>query len=111
VAIPKPGRPVRGSHTGKPIMALFDLLGRRWSMRLIWVLRDGPMVFRELQAACDGLSSSVPARRMAELKDADIVALRAGGYELTQEGRALLDLYGPLGAWAERWAKRVARRK
>jgi DNA-binding HxlR family transcriptional regulator len=92
-------------------MALFDLLGRRWSMRLIWVLRDGPMVFRELQAACDGLSSSVLARRMAELKEADIVALRAGGYELTEEGRALLDLYGPLGAWAERWAKRVARRQ
>ena len=26
---PLPGRPVRGSDTGRPIMALLDLLGRR----------------------------------------------------------------------------------
>ena len=26
--LPRPGQPVRGSKTGKPIMALFDLLGR-----------------------------------------------------------------------------------
>ena len=25
---PRPGRPVRGSRTGRPIMALLDLLGR-----------------------------------------------------------------------------------
>ncbi|RGP35061.1 transcriptional regulator, partial [Pseudotabrizicola alkalilacus] len=27
----KPG--VRGSRTGRPIMALLDLLGRRWTLR------------------------------------------------------------------------------
>ena len=27
---PKPGRPVRGSRSGVPVMALLDLLGRRW---------------------------------------------------------------------------------
>ena len=32
---------VRGSRTGRPIMALLDLLGRRWTLRIIWELRDG----------------------------------------------------------------------
>ena len=32
---------VRGSQSGRPIMALLDLLGRRWSLRIIWELRDG----------------------------------------------------------------------
>ena len=27
-------RSVRGSRTGRPIMALLDLLGRRWSLRI-----------------------------------------------------------------------------
>ncbi|HJV56497.1 MAG TPA: transcriptional regulator, partial [Methylomirabilota bacterium] len=37
---PRPGWPVRGSRTGRPIMALMDLLGRRWALRVIWELRD-----------------------------------------------------------------------
>ena len=35
---------VRGSRTGRPIMALLDLLGRRWTLRIIWELRDGPPI-------------------------------------------------------------------
>jgi len=37
---PRPGRPVRGSRTGRPIMALLDLLGRRWVLRILWELRE-----------------------------------------------------------------------
>src|SRR5208282_722599 len=33
--IPKPGSPVRGSRTGRPLMALLDLLGRRWALRIV----------------------------------------------------------------------------
>jgi len=57
---PLPGRPVRGSATGRPIMALLDLLGRRWALRVLWELRSGPVPsFRELQSRCGGVSSSV----------------------------------------------------
>ena len=49
MAIPLPGRQVRGSTTGKPIMALLDLLGRTWSLGIIWHLHTGPATFRELQ--------------------------------------------------------------
>ena len=37
---PKPGRRVRGSATGRPIMALLDLLGRRMTLRILWELRE-----------------------------------------------------------------------
>ena len=104
--IPKPGRPVRGSETGRPIMALLDLLGRRWALRVIWELRDRPLSFREAQARCGGISSSVLNDRLAELRAAGIVEATAEGYELTHEGRELLALFPPLDAWAERWAER-----
>jgi DNA-binding HxlR family transcriptional regulator len=108
--VPTPGRPVRGSQTGRPIMALLDLLGRRWALRVIWELREGPLLFRALQERCDGMSSSVLNQRLRELQAAGIVATGEGGYRLTDEGRRLKEVYGPLDAWADRWAARDALR-
>jgi DNA-binding HxlR family transcriptional regulator len=88
-------------------MALLDLLGRRWALRVIWELRAAPLSFRELQAACDGASSSVLNDRLGELRDAGVVERDDyRGFRLTQEGRKLLVAYRPLDAWAERWAGR-----
>ncbi len=103
---PLPGQPVRGSDTGRPVMALLDLLGRRWALRVLWELRDGrQLTFRELQSRCGGVSSSVLNDRLRELRQAAIVtAQRGGGYRLSGEGIALLAALGPLDAWAKRWA-------
>ncbi len=105
---PRPGRPVRGSESGRPIMALLDLLGRRWAMRVVWELRDGPLTFRETQERCGGVSASVLNERLAELRDAGVACRAAsGGYTLSDEGRVLLEAFEPLNAWAERWASRA----
>ena len=104
--VPRPNRPVRGSTTGEPIMALLDLLGRRWALRIIWELRVDAITFRELQLRCGRLSSSVLNDRLRELRAAGIIEQRHGGYTMTDEGRRLLDLYPPVQAWAERWAER-----
>ena len=46
-------------------MALLDLLGRRWTLRVIWELRtDAEPTFRELQQLCGDISSSVLAARL-----------------------------------------------
>jgi DNA-binding HxlR family transcriptional regulator len=89
-------------------MALLDLLGRRWTLRVLWELRDGrPATFRELQARCDAMSSSVLAQRLSELADAGIVSGSQGeGYALTGEGLSLIEAIGPLDDWARRWARR-----
>jgi len=105
---PRPGRAVRGSRQGRPIMALFDLLGRRWTLRVLWELREGGLTFRELQARCDTMSSSVLNQRLSELRDAGILSAGSGeGYVLTGEGHALLRALLPLHEWAERWSERV----
>jgi DNA-binding HxlR family transcriptional regulator len=103
---PRPGAPVRGSTSGEPIMALLDLLGRRWALRVIWELRAGSLNFRDLQERCGGVSSSVLNGRLAELRAADVVTPTDEGYRLTEEGTRLLELYPSLQAWADRWAER-----
>lgn len=107
--IPRPGQPVRGSASGRPIMALLDLLGRRWALRVIWELREDPLTFRELQARCEQISSSVLNQRLTELRVAGILEPRSSGYALTEEGVRLLELYPALQSWADRWAEREAK--
>ncbi len=88
-------------------MALLDLLGRRWALRVIWELRERPLAFRALQQRCAGMSSSVLNQRLHELRAAGVLEAGPDGYRLTDEGRLLLGAYPPLDAWAERWAERT----
>ena len=100
---------VRGSRTGRPIMVLLDLLGRRWTLRIVWELRDEPRRFRELQDAI-GASPTIINTRLGELREARLVQLdEARGYRLTSLGEELLRLFLPLHLWSEKWAKAVAR--
>jgi DNA-binding HxlR family transcriptional regulator len=101
---PLPGRRVRGSRTGKPIMAFLDLVGRRWALRILWELNAGPARFRALQAAC-GASPGVINRRLGELKAWNLIALQEDGYSLTPSAKELLGLLLPLNAWCERQAR------
>jgi DNA-binding HxlR family transcriptional regulator len=103
--VPLPGRPVRGSRTGRPLMAALDLLGRRWALRVLWELRDGPVGFRELQQRCDDMSSSVLRDRLAELGEAGLVGSGEDGrYLLTASGSSLGRALAPLAGWARAWA-------
>jgi DNA-binding HxlR family transcriptional regulator len=104
MATPLPSRRVRGSNTGRPIMALLDLLGRRMALRIVWELRDGSLTFRALQQAAE-TNPSVLNVRLKELREAHIVEHGPEGYALSQHGRELLKLFLPLHVWAEDWAK------
>lgn len=90
-------------------MALLDLLGQRWVLRIIWELRSEAIGFRELQKRCENMSSSVLARRLSELMQAGIlVQTEQEAYLLTDEGQDLLANLAGLQAWADRWAEREA---
>ncbi|WP_236567468.1 winged helix-turn-helix transcriptional regulator [Nocardia sp. CY41] len=108
-SVPEPGKPVRGSSSGRPIMALLDLVGRRWALRILWELHRAqrPLTFRELRSQCDDMSSSLLTRRLHEFGATLIVERAATGYTLTESGRQLIDHLQPLTDWAEVWAGRL----
>src|SRR2546423_1753976 len=97
---PKPGRPVRASKSGRPIMAAFDLLGRRWALRILWELQAQPLGARALLARCEGLSPSVLYGRLRELTEAGLIGRDGQDYTLTSLGSALGTAIAPLDAWA-----------
>lgn len=97
-------RSVRGSRTGRPIMALLDLVGRRWALRILWELRGEPLTSRALRSACDEASPTVLQARLTELREAGFVELGdGGGYGLTPLGRELCETFMPLHRFSERW--------
>lgn len=97
---------VRGSRTGRPVMALLDLLGRRWTLRIIWELReDRALTSRALRTACDEASPTIMQARLSDLREAGFVELMQGdGYRLTALGRELSENFAPLHRFAERWS-------
>lgn len=109
MATPKPGKPVPGSDSGRPIMALLDLLGRRWALRVVWQLRETPLTFRELRERCDAVSPTSLNHRLHELRETGIVELaEAGGYTLSEAGKKLLEAMGPLLQWSDDWQTALA---
>jgi DNA-binding HxlR family transcriptional regulator len=99
------GVPVRGSTSGRPIMAALDLLGRRWSLRILWELRDEPLGFRALRQRCDAMSTSVLRQRLIELIQAGLIDQDGQQrYRLTPIGVDLGIALRPLLRWSDRWA-------
>ena len=88
-------------------MALLDLLGRRWTLRILWELRESTFTSRALREACDDASPTVLQARLADLRHAGFVALGPDGYRLTETGEELLATLLPLHKFAERWRGRA----
>ena len=89
------------------MMAALDLLGQRWTLRVIWELQqEQPLGFRELRRRTDEMSSSVLADRLRRLSEAGLIDTGEDGrYRLTDLGDALGPALEPLREWATRWAQ------
>ena len=86
-------------------MALFDLLGRRWAMGVLWTLStSGPCTFRQLQERCETISPAVLNQRLKELRAAGFVETGARGYKTTKMGDRVYRELLPLGETARHWA-------
>ncbi|MFF6956235.1 winged helix-turn-helix transcriptional regulator [Streptomyces sp. NPDC008317] len=90
-------------------MAALDLLGRRWALRILWELRDGPVGARDLRERCDAMSPSVLYQRLRELAAAGLLAQGdQGRYGLTPLGAGLAEAIAPLDRWSRTWAETLS---
>ena len=90
------------------MLALLELLGRRWALRILWELRLEPATFQALQARCDSMSTSVLSQRLTELRGAQLVEKdQAGSYRLTDPGSLLLARLDGMDEWTQDWARRL----
>ena len=92
---------MRVGKTTRPVMRVLDVLGRRWSLRILWELRGPSRTFRALREACDDVSPSSLNQRIRDLRELGVVESKADGYALTSSGRRLGAVLLTLCEWAD----------
>ncbi|EMA6344080.1 winged helix-turn-helix transcriptional regulator [Bacillus cytotoxicus] len=95
---------------GSKLKNSFELIGKRWTGLIIYVLMSGPKRFSDIHATIPDLSKRMLTERMKELEDNGIVIRRATEerpvrieYLLTKKGIELGKILGPINQWAESW--------
>lgn len=83
-------------------MILLDSLGKKWTLRIMWELRNGPFTFRALQETCDMLSPTTLNDRLGDLKALGIIEHQSAGYRLTAKGLELAKVLIGLTQWADK---------
>ena len=87
-----------------------ELIGKRWTGAILFVLMDGPLRFSEIKPLVPELSDRLLSERLKELESVGIVERRvqdgSGGhvdYALTAKGAALEPVVRSLKGWARSW--------
>jgi DNA-binding HxlR family transcriptional regulator len=87
-----------------------ELIGKRWTGAILFVLMDGPLRFSEIKVLVPDLSDRLLSERLKELESVEIVERRvqdgAGtrvDYTLTAKGAALEPVVRSLKGWARSW--------
>jgi len=87
-----------------------ELIGKRWTGAIVFVLMDGPLRFSEVKVLVPDLSDRLLSERMKELESVGIVERRVIDelpvrveYCLTAKGRALEPAVRSLKVWARSW--------
>lgn len=103
------GCTTEGLPSQKQLMAVFRLLGKRWTGMIVATLLQRPARFGELAMAIPGLSDSVLNDRLRELMAAGLVDRQlADGpttavlYSLTTAGEDFRAAFDELRDWADR---------
>jgi len=87
-----------------------ELVGKRWTGAILFVLMDGPTRFSEFKQLVPDLSDRLLSERMKELEAKGIVERRVIDdppvrveYVLTEKGKALQPAVLALRRWAQSW--------
>jgi DNA-binding HxlR family transcriptional regulator len=87
-----------------------ELIGKRWTGAIVFVLLEGPLRFSEVKMLVPDLSDRLLSERMKELEAVGIVERRVIDdtpprveYRLTEKGKALEPAVRSLKTWARSW--------
>jgi DNA-binding HxlR family transcriptional regulator len=87
-----------------------ELVGKRWTGAILFVLMDGPLRFSEVKLLVPDLSDRLLSERVKELEAEGIVERRVHDelpvrveYALTPKGVALEPVVRSLKGWARYW--------
>src|ERR1700746_2041508 len=92
-----------------------ELIGRRWTGAIIFVMLRSRCRFATLRSAIPDITDRMLSERLQELEEEDIVERTVVPdtpvrveYALTKKGRELSAAFEAIGQWAHKWVQRHA---
>jgi DNA-binding HxlR family transcriptional regulator len=92
-----------------------ELIGRRWTGLIIFILLRGRARFAEIRAAIPDMTDRMLSERLQELEQEGVVERTVipetpvrVEYSLTRKGRALADAFEAVTEWAHKWIEPAA---
>lgn len=87
-----------------------ELIGRRWTGAIVYLLLKGPARFTALREAIPDITDRMLSERLQRLEREEIVQRTVFPetpvrveYALTKKGRALASAIDAIGDWAHKW--------
>ena len=87
-----------------------ELIGRRWTGAIIFVLLRSRSRFADLRAAIPDITDRMLSERLQELEKEGVIERAVFPempvrveYSLTRKGRALASAFEAIGEWAHKW--------
>jgi len=98
-------------HDGScAVAATAELIAAKWTPLIVHDLSEGPRRFKELEAACPGISPRTLSERLDMLEQEGTIVRRSYPespprveYELTDKGRALLPIIREMRKFGHAW--------
>ncbi|MER7908604.1 helix-turn-helix domain-containing protein [Streptomyces sp. NPDC096068] len=97
------------------VTAAISVIDGKWKTSLLWLLESGPHRPGELRRKLPGISEKVLTQALREMAEDGLVHREAHDvlppktvYSLTEPGRELSELLGPLSDWGHRRLDRLA---
>ncbi len=93
-----------------PVAETVNIIGKKWTLMIIYNLTSGEKRFNELKASMHGISSKTLSASLAELTGAGLVKREVYPdspvrvvYSLTEKGMELEKVLHAIRLWGERW--------
>jgi DNA-binding HxlR family transcriptional regulator len=103
---PATGSPGRGTDPGSGLTSALARVGDRWSLLVVAALLDGPLRFKDLAGAVEGIAPNILADRLRRLGQAGVLSSEPYSerplrleYRLTEEGQELAGALRMLADW------------
>ena len=89
-----------------------DLIGGKWKMVILWLLRDGVMRFSELKRRLDGITQKMLTQQLRELEECGLIERKVYPvvppkveYSLAEQGRLIVPALTSLCEWSTGYAR------
>lgn len=91
------------------LQAALELLGDRWSMIILWNVKEGPKRFGEIQKASEGINTRTLTQRLQKLEEWNLITKceykeypPRTEYAITERGQELEPVFQSMMAWAQK---------